>query len=75
MVDEVKSYKNFADFKKRVLDKAQEEINELTDLNIYFEPILKGRKTVKVKFRIEQKDAIQRLIAGSTANDRLGELE
>lgn len=75
MVDNVKSYKDFSLFRTKVLEKAQEEINELTDLNIYFEPILKGRKTVKVKFRIEQKDAIQRLIAGSTANDRLGELE
>lgn len=75
MVEDVKSYNNFADFKKRVLDKAQEEINELTDLNIYFEPITKGRKTVKVKFRIEQKNAIERLMSGTTANDRLGKLE
>lgn len=75
MVDDVKSYNNFADFKKRVLDKAQEEINELTDLNIYFEPITKGRKVVKVKFRIEQKNPIEKMLAGATANDRLGEIE
>lgn len=75
MVEDVKSYKNFADFKKRVLDKAQEEINELTDLNIYFEPITQGRKVVKVKFRIEQKNPMERLLAGATANDRLGALE
>lgn len=74
MVEDVKSYKDFSLFRAKVLEKAQEEINELTDLNIYFEPILKGRKTVKVKFRIEQKDPIQRMIAGETANDRLGEL-
>lgn len=75
MVEDVKSYSNFNLFKTNVLDKAQEEINELTDLNIYFEPILKGRKTVKVKFRIEYKNAIERSIAGVTANDRLRELE
>jgi plasmid replication initiation protein len=74
MVEDVKSYKDFSLFRAKVLEKAQEEINELTDLNIYFEPILKGRKTVKVKFRIEQKNPIQRMIAGETANDRLGEL-
>lgn len=75
MVDDVKSYKNFADFKKRVLEKAQEEINELTDIDIYFEPILKGRKTVKVKFRIENKNAIEKYLAGATASDRLGDLK
>lgn len=75
MVEDVKSYKNFADFKKRVLDKAREEINELTDINIYFEPVTKGRKVVKVKFRIEQKNPMERWLAGTTANDRLSELE
>lgn len=75
MVEDVKSYKDFSLFRAKVLEKAQEEINELTDLNIYFEPILKGRKTVKVKFRIETKNAIERCLAGTTANDRLGKLE
>lgn len=75
MVEDVKSYDNFKDFRKKVLEKAQEEINELTDINIYFEPITKGRKTVKVKFRIERKDPIQRMLAGATANDRLEQLK
>lgn len=75
MVEDVKSYDNFKDFRKKVLEKAQEEINELTDINIYFEPITKGRKVIKVKFRIVAKDPIERMISGATANDRLGELE
>ncbi len=75
MIDGLKTYANFNNFRTKVLEKAQEEINELTDINIYFEPITKGRKVVKVKFRIEQKNTMERLIAGSTANDRLGELE
>lgn len=75
MVEDVKSYNNFADFKKRVLDKSQKEINELTDLNIYFEPITKGRKVIKVKFRIDQKNPIGRMISGSTANDKLDKLK
>lgn len=57
-----------------MLEKAQEEINELTDINIYFEPITKGRKVIKIKFRIDQKNPIERMLAGATANDRLGEL-
>lgn len=74
-VEEVKSYDRFPDFRRKVLEKAQEEINELTDIYIYFEPITKGRKVIKVKFRIVGKDPIERMIAGTTANDRLGELE
>lgn len=75
MVEKVKSYDRFPDFRRKVLEKAQEEINELTDLNIYFEPITKGRKVVKIKFKIECKNAIEKLISGKTANDRLGEIE
>lgn len=75
MVENVKSYKEFAPFRQKVLEKAQEEINELTDLNIYFEQITKGRKVIKIKFRIEQKNPIEKMLAGAIANDRLGELE
>lgn len=71
MVEGLKTYENFNNFRTKVLEKAQEEINELTDLNIYFEPITKGRKVVKVKFRIEEKNPIERMLAGATANDRL----
>lgn len=75
MVEDIKSYKEFAPFRQKVLEKAQEEINELTDLNIYFEPITKGRKVIKVKFRIDEKNPIERMMSGATANDRLGDLE
>lgn len=75
MVENVKSYSNFNLFKTKVLEIAQREINELTDLNIYYEPITKGRKVVKVKFRIKDKNPMERMLAGATANDRLGELE
>lgn len=71
MVDDVKSYKDFSLFRAKVLEKAQEEINELTDINISFEPITKGRKVIKVKFIIEAKTPLERLMAGATANDRL----
>lgn len=74
MVEDVKSYKEFAPFRQKVLEKAQEEINELTDLNIYFEPITKGRKVIKIKFRIDHKNPIEKMLAGATANDRLGEI-
>lgn len=75
MVDSIKSYKNFNLFKTKVLEIAQREINELTDINIYFEPITKGRKVVKVKFHINQKDVMKRAIAGATVNGRLSKFE
>lgn len=74
-VEEVKSYKDFSLFRIKVLETAQKEINELTDINICFEPITKGRKTVKVKFQVVEKNSMERFVAGATANDRLNELE
>lgn len=71
-VEDVKTYKNFADFKRRVLDKAQEEINELTDLNIAFEPVTKGRKIVSVIFRIETKGENETVRCGRKVNNVLG---
>ena len=55
MVEDVKSYNRFPDFRRKVLDKAQLEINELTDINIEFEPIKTGRKVTSIKFIIEEK--------------------
>lgn len=75
MVDDVKSYDRFPDFRRYVLEVAEREINELTDLTIAFEPITQGRKVVRVRFTIKQKDPMERWISGATANDRLGELE
>ena len=62
-VENVKSYKEFAPFRQKVLEVAEREINELSDLRISFEPITKGRKVVSVKFCIKQKDALDTLIA------------
>lgn len=75
MVNEVKSYVRFPDFRRKVLEKAQEEVNELTDINIHFEPITKGRKVIKVKFRIDVKNPIERMLAGATAQDRLDSIK
>ncbi len=71
MVDNVKSYNNFKDFRRKVLEIAQKEINRLTDLNISYEPITKGRKVVKIKFIIQHKDIMERLSAEQTVNNEL----
>lgn len=54
-VENVKSYSNFKDFRKRVLEVAENEINDMTDLNIKFEPKTKGRKVVAVEMFIQEK--------------------
>ncbi|MCL2289273.1 MAG: replication initiation protein, partial [Bacteroidetes bacterium] len=56
MVDGAKGYKNFKDFRKRILEPAMSEINKYTDLSISYEQITKGRKVVKIKFLIAKKD-------------------
>ena len=55
-VENVKSYNNFKDFRRFVLEKAQYEINEYTDINISFEPVTKGRKVVEIIFHIKNKN-------------------
>ena len=75
MVDTVKSYSNFKDFRKYVLEKAQREINELTDMNIYFEPITKGKKVVKLQIDMIAKVPSESQKAIMLNEKLLGELE
>lgn len=70
-VETVKSYERFPDFRRKVLEVAEREINELTDINIKYEAIKKGKKVIKINFLIELKSPLERAIAGATANDRL----
>ena len=70
-VENVKSYVRFTYFIINYLEKAHEEINYLTDLNISYKPITKGKKVIKIEFQIDTKSPIDRAIAGATANDRL----
>jgi len=73
MIENIKSYNRFPDFRRKVLEKAQEEINNLSDINIFFEPIKIGRKVEKIKFKIELKTSIELLRAGLIINNILGE--
>jgi len=45
----------YPDFKRKVLDISQREINQHTDINVEFEPILKGRKTIAILIHIKKK--------------------
>lgn len=47
-----KSYRVWRDFNKRVLETAQNEINNLSDITISYSPIKTGRKITSVSFTI-----------------------
>ena len=56
-IDELKTkldirnkYKNLYDFKRRVLNKAKEEIDKLSDLNVSYQVIKIGRIPINIKF-------------------------
>lgn len=49
-----KSYEKFKEFNRTVLQKAEKEINQNTDIKFTYEKVMKGRLTRAVKFIIEQ---------------------
>lgn len=71
MVENVKSYDRFPDFRRFVLEIAEREINELTDINVSFEPIKKGNKVVQIRFRISKKERFESLQAYYNTYDKL----
>ncbi len=71
MVDNIKSYSRYPDFRRKVLEQAQKEINELSDIDMSFEPITKGRKVVKIKFSIKEKDEVSKVTVNTKVNNIL----
>lgn len=43
-------YDRWVDLKRRVIDPAMQEINELTNMIVNYAPVTKGRKVIGVKF-------------------------
>ena len=74
MVDTVKSYDRYPSFRQKVLDVAQKEINELTDINVYFEPITKGRKVIKLKIDIVAKLPMEKRLAKCKNDEKFGKV-
>ncbi len=74
-VENIKSYVNYKEFRKYVLEIAQREINELTDIDFQFEPIRKGRKTVGVAFTIVSKLPIDKYMADMKISEKLEKKE
>lgn len=75
MVDTIKSYENYKNLRIKVLEVAQKEINELTDINIYFEPIKKGRKVVKIKIDMIDKLPLEKNMIAYRNDELLGDID
>lgn len=55
------NYKNYQDFKSRVLNPAVEEVNSYSDKNVSYEPIKNGRAVSKIRLTVSTKDTLDRL--------------
>lgn len=75
MIDKVKSYKTFPDFRRRVIEPAMREINKFTCLAVSWEPVKSGNKVVALDFTIEQKDALGRSKAHLATIQAIGEID
>ena len=69
-------YTVFRDFKRRVLDKAVEEVNTYSDIVIESEFVREGRKVLKVRFKLKERAKKTRLgkpglKAGKGSHDNL----
>ena len=49
-------YKDYRDFKKRVIEPSVAEVNKFTDLNVQWEPHRSGRSFNAIVFRIQRKE-------------------
>lgn len=63
-------YKKYNDFKKYVLEIAEREINEKTDIHISFEEIKTSRKVTSIKFLIEKKEKQVKQIETSETKEK-----
>ncbi len=65
-------YKEYRDFKRRVLIPAVDEINKYSDKTITFEEIRRGRKVLEVEFRISSKNSLETAKIRSDIEKELG---
>ena len=72
---QAENYINFKDFRNRVLEKAIEEINEYTDINVSYTTENKGRKIIALTFYIKRKEPMDRYISYTNTIDKINEKE
>ena len=65
-------YKEYRDFKRRVLVPAIDEINQYSDKTVSFEEVRRGRKVVAIEFTISSKDSLAALKIRSDIEKEFG---
>jgi len=65
------NYERYADFKRRVLNIAVREINDLSDIFVSYKPIKSSRKYVKIEFEIKPKESQEQTTAWVKRTKRL----
>lgn len=75
MVEKIKSYTNFAEFKRKVLEPAIKEINELTDIEISYSLHKQGNKVIGLMFKITIKTPMEQFHSSNIAKCLLGDVE
>ena len=76
-IDELKrvlmaeNYKNFKDFRRKVIEISVKEINLYTDIEVNWKPITKGKKVIEVEFSIIQRETWGRLEASYRAVEEI----
>ena len=66
------TYKEYRDFKRRVLDIAVNEINAHSDKQVEYNTVKKGRNVVAIEFIINTKDVLERQEIRSHIDEELG---
>lgn len=69
------SYKNFNDFKRRILDKAKDEINQFTDIDVDYEliTIKKSHRVKDIIFIIDKKGTKEGFLAYRKTIDKINQ--
>ena len=65
-------YKEYRDFKRRVLSPSVDEINRYSDKSVVFDEIRRGRKVVAVEFRVSSKDSLEAAKIRSNIEKEMG---
>lgn len=72
-------YKNFKDFRNRVIDKSIKEINEYTDLQVSYKTIKHGKKVISLILYIKFKEPMDRyysyIATKEVINQRTGQIK
>lgn len=71
LIIDKKIYTQFKEFKRNVLNKAIEEINIYTDLQVKLQVLRTGRTITDLHFIIEKKDYLDRILAIRNRDERL----